>query len=125
MAQYEDKNEALDLLRDTIATLMFENFERHASYLERCELGIDPHLCFMEQRRLEYLKYKWHRDVWKEELTVYRTLAERKHQAVAESMDKIIITKHNAAIMAPILARRGEEKRYDFLSYMKANWDKT
>lgn len=74
---------------------------------------------------MEYLKNKWHRDVWEEELTVYRTHAEREHQAVSESMDKIIITKQNAAIMAPILARRIEEKKYDFLTYMKANWDKS
>ena len=124
LAQYEDKSEALGILRDAIATLVYENFENHASHLDRSELGPDPRLDFMEQRRLEYLKNKWHRDVWEEELTVYRTPAEREHQAVVESIDKIIITKRNAAIMAPILARRAEEKKYNFLAYMKANWDK-
>lgn len=125
LAQYEDKNEALDILRDVIATLVFENFENHASHFNRDELGSDSHLGFMERRRLEYLKNKWHRDIWEEELTIYRTPAEREHQAVAESMDKIIITKHNAAIMAPILVHRVEEKKYNFLAYMKANWDKS
>ena len=124
LAQYDDKNEALDVLRDAISTLVYENFEKYASHLDRSELKSDAHLDFMEQRRLEYLKNKWHRDVWEEELTVYRTPAEREHQAIAESMDEIVITKHNAAIMAPILARRAEEKKYDFLAYMKANWDK-
>ena len=124
LAAYEDKNMALDILRDALATLVYENFENHASRLKRCELGPDPRLAYMEQRRLEYLKNKWHRDVWAEELTVYRTPAEREHRAVAESMDKVVITKGNALIMAPIIARREEEKRYDFLAYMQANWNK-
>ena len=124
LAQYEDKNEALDILRDAIATLVFENIEKYASRYDRGELGSDPHLGYMEQRRLEYLKNKWHRDVWEEELSFYLTPAEREQQSIAESMDKIIITKHNAAIMAPVLVRREEEKKYDFLAYMKANWDR-
>ena len=124
LAAYEDKNTALDVLRDTLATLIYENFENHASRINRSELGPDPRLAYMEQRRLEYLKNKWHRDVWVEELTVYRTSAEREHQAVDESMDQIIITKKNASIMAPILVRRAEEKKYDFLAYMQANWNK-
>ena len=124
LAAYEDKNMALEILRDTLATMVYENFEKHASRLKRSELGPDPRLAYMEQRRLEYLKNKWHRDVWVEELTVYRTPAEREQQAVAESMDKIIITKENAFIMAPILVRREEEKKYDILAYMQANWNK-
>lgn len=125
LASYEDKNTALDVLRDALATMVYENFENHASCLKRSELGPDPRLAYMEQRRLEYLKNKWHRDVWAEELTVYRTPAEREQWAVAESMDRITITKENASIMAPILVRREEEKKYDFLAYMQANWDKS
>lgn len=124
LVRYEDRTEALDVLRDAIATLVYENFENHASLLTRAELGPDPRLDFMEQRRLEYLKNKWHSDVWEEELTVYRDRADWEHRAVMESMDKIVITKHNAAIMASILIRREEDKKYDFLAYMKANWNK-
>ena len=125
LTQYKNKNEALDVLRDAIATLVYENIERHASHLTRCEMGFDPRMDYMEQRRLEYLKNKWHRDVWKEELTVYLSPKERELQAISESMDKIVITKYNAAIMAPILNRQIEEKRYDFFAYMEANWDKS
>ena len=103
LAAYEDKNAALANLRDALATLMYENFENHASRIHRSELGSEPRLAYMEQRRLEYLKNKWHRDVWVKELTVYRTPAEREHQAVAENMDQIIITKQNVSIIAPIL----------------------
>ena len=124
LAQYADKRTASDALRDVIATMVYENFENHASRLKRGELGQDPRLDFMEQRRREYLKNKWHSDIWTEELTVYLTPEEREQRAVAESMDKIMITKKNAAIMGPILVRREEEKKYDFLAYMKANWDK-
>ena len=125
LAKYENKNEALDFLRDAIATLVYENFENHASHLKRSELSPDPRMDFMKQRRLEYLKNKWHRDVWEEELTTYRSPAEREYLSVAESMDRIIITKQNATIMAPILVRRAEEKKYDFKQFMKDTWDKT
>ena len=124
LSQYEDRTEALDVLRDAIATLVYENFEKHASLLTRAELGADPRLDFMEQRRQEYMKNKWHSDVWEEELTVYRDRADREQRAVMESMDNIVITKHNAGIMASVLLRREEDKKYDFLAYMKANWNK-
>ena len=124
LTKYENKDEALTVLRDTIATLVYENIERHASHLTRCEMGSDPRMDYMEQRRLEYLKNKWTRDVWREELTVYRSAQERELQAILESMSKIVITKHNVAIMAPIFKRQIEEKKYDFLAYMEANWDK-
>lgn len=124
LAQYEDRDEALEGLRSAIATLVYENFENHASHLSRSELGRDPRRDFMEQRRLEYLKNKWHSDVWEEELTTYHTFAELEWQAAIQDMDKIIITKNNAAIIAPVLVRLQEEKKYNFLAYMKANWDK-
>ena len=124
LARFEDKNAALETLRDALATLIYENIENHASRLKREQLGENVRLEYMEQRRQEYLKNKWHTDVWEEELTIYRSPEERESQAVAQSMDNIIVTKRNAYIMAPILAQRAEDRKYDFLVYMKANWDK-
>ena len=121
---YSDKKEALIDLRNTLATLMYINMENHATHLIRNELSDDPRLEFMEQRRQEYLKTKWTKDVWNEELTRYFSQEEREYNQVQNSMDNIIITKENAGIMAPILVKRFEDKKYDFKRYMHENWNK-
>ena len=79
---------------------------------------------YMEERRSEYLKNKWTRDVWDEELIQYRNAAEKEYLAVKESMDNIKITPENAGIMGPILVRRQEDKKYDFKDYMHKTWNK-
>jgi hypothetical protein len=124
LSVYEDKKEALRDLRDALATLVYENIEKHSSRIVREELGYDPRLDFMEQRRLEYMKTKWTKDVWDEELTIYQDEADKEYKAVMESMDEVNVTKDNAEIMGPILALRYEQKRYDFKKYMKNNWNK-
>ncbi len=124
LSVYDNKEEALSDLRDILSTLMYENIKKHATPVKRSELGRDPRLDFMEERRLEYLKTKWTKDVWDEELTRYFNKEEREYNAVQESMDNIKITKDNAKIMAPILVKRMEDRKYDFRNYMKKNWDK-
>ena len=114
LSVYEDKKEALRDLRDALATLVYENIEKHSTPIVREELGYDPRLDFMEQRRLEYMKTKWTKDVWDEELTIYQDEADKEYKAVMESMDEVNVTKDNAEIMGPILALRYEQKRYDF-----------
>lgn len=124
LTKFEDKKEALKYLRDVLATLMYTNIEKHSTPIIRSELGKDPRLDFMEQRRLEYLKTKWTRDVWDEELTRYFDADEREYNEVQESMDDIKITKDNAYVMAPVLVRRLEDKKYNFKDYMHRNWNK-
>lgn len=118
LAKYENKKEALLDLRDVLSTLLYESIEKHSTPLIRKELGDNPRLDFMEQRRLEYLKTKWTKDVWEEELTRYLDLDEREYNAVQESMDNINVTKENANIMGPVLVKRNEAKKYDFKDYM-------
>ena len=124
LSKYDDKSEALRDLRDTLATLMYDNIEKYATHVIRSELGDDPRLDFMEERRLEYLKTKWTKDVWDEELTRYFDASDREYNEVQESMDNIIITKDNAGIMAPILVKRMEDKKYNFKDYMHKNWNR-
>lgn len=124
LSEFNNKKEALGYLRDILSTLMFENIERHSTPLVRSELGKDPRMNFMNERCLEYLKTTWTKDVWEEELTRYLDADDREMLAVLESMDDIIITKNNAKIMAPILVRRQEDKKYDFKRYMHENWNK-
>lgn len=120
LSKYEDKKEALRDLRDHLATLLYESMEKHSTTLIRQELGPDPRLAYMEQRRQEYMKTKWTKDVWEEELTRYLDEADKEFISVQESMDKIKYTQDNGT---PLIKRR-EEKKYDFKKYMHENWNK-
>ena len=118
------KEEALELLRDTMATMMFEQIEKYSIPYERSKYYEDIHVQHMESRRKEYLKEKWTRDVWDEELTVYKPKHITTAEEVRASLDNVHIDEKNAYIFAPILARREEDKKYDFKRYMKKNWNK-
>lgn len=124
LSKYEDKESALLDLRDALATLMYENIEKHSTPIVRSELGDDPRLDYMEERRQEYLKTKWTKDVWEEELTRYFDKEDREYNSVQESMDEINVTSSNAHIMGPVLVKRMETKKYDFKDYMHRNWNK-
>ncbi len=119
-----DKKQALTILRDALATGIYNQIESYSTPIKRAELSDNAKLDFMEERRLEYLKTKWTKDVWNEELTRYLDKDEREYNAVWESMDNINITKDNANIMGPILVKRLEDKRYNFKDYMHKNWNK-
>lgn len=118
------KEEALELLRDTMATMMYEEIEKYSTPYERSKYYEDIHMQHMESRRKEYLKEKWTRDVWDEELTVYKPKHITTAEEVRASLDNVHIDEKNAYIFAPILARREEDKKYDFKRYMKKNWNK-
>lgn len=118
-----EKNEAIALLRDSMATMMFEMIEAHSTPIRRSQLQGDQHLLHMEQRRQEYLRVRWTRDVWDEELTVYRPRDIVCPDEVWAFMDDIAITPANAHILAPILAERERTKTYDFKAHMKLNWN--
>lgn len=120
-----EKREALDKLRDAMATLIWGLMEDHATILKRAELGDDPRLDYIDERMREYLCTKWTRDDWALEVTIYRdrTLPPTPEK-VRASFDSVQITPQNAFILAPIISRREEDKRYDLVSYMKKNWQK-
>ncbi len=123
LSKYKDKKEALRDLRDILATMVYENMEKHSTPFER-PIKEDIHMQFMEQRRQEYLKNPWTRDVWDEELTRYLDRDEREFVSVMESMDNINVDENNASIMGPLLVKRREQKKYDFNNYMHENWNK-
>lgn len=119
-----DKKEALTLLRDEMASLMYGLIEDHSKIIQRSELKGDIHLSYMEERCQEYISTPWTRDVWDEELTVYQDKDTYTPEQVREVVDQVHITKENARIFAPILVKREEDKKYDFKKYMKKNWNK-
>ncbi len=117
-----DKKEALIKLRDIMATMMYEQIEKYSTPIKRCDLSLDARYDFMEERKNEYMRAKWTRDVWDEELTVYKDFP--LQQDIRASFDNVEITKDNAYIFAPILVKRIEDEKYDFKRYMHKNWKK-
>lgn len=118
-----EKREALEKLRDAMATMTYEMMAQHATVQERTTLGDDPRTDYMEERRNEYLCTKWTRDDFGMEVTIYqdKSLPPRPEKVHA-SFDHVRITPQNATVLAPFLARREEDKRYDFVEYMHRNW---
>lgn len=119
-----EKDEALTVLRNTLAALWWDLIEKHAASIKRSELGRNCRNDYMRQRCCEYRKAKWSRDVFNEELTQYFDKEYPTPQMVRASFDKVHITPFNANTMAEIMVRREEDKRYDFTQYMHDNWNK-
>lgn len=119
-----DKKDALIELRNSLATMRFNQMELYSTPIERSKLSSDARLNFMEQRKNEYLRVNWSRDVWDEELTVYKDKNCPSPEDIRKSIDDVVITKENAEIFAPILVKRLDDKKYDFKNYMHQNWNK-
>lgn len=118
---FENKEEALLVLRDNLATLLYENMIKHATRVKRDELGSDPRLDYMEERKNEYLNTKWTKDVWDEELTQYHDAYEKEIISINEDLSNLEINVDNAFLARDIL-KRVKEKKYDFKQYMHDNW---
>lgn len=109
------KEEANSEIRDTLATLMFEQIKKYSVPIKRAELSKDYHEKFLEARRQEYYKYntKWpteYEEYYKaidEELTVYRP------KNIVRPED--IINSQNEPIFKWLY---NEEEQKDFRTYM-------
>lgn len=117
-----EKKEALSLLRDSMASLMFNMIEKYSTPIVREELSGDIHINFMRERVLEYLRVNWSHDVWDEELSVYRDKSIVMASDVRSSLSKVKVTKDNAHLLAPIFAESEKDEKYDFKKYIKRNW---
>lgn len=132
------KEEAAKILRDAWATMMFEQIRNYSVPLSRSELTGDLHYQFMEERKNMYLQNKWTKDVWEEELTVYKPkdiiLSEDVRKTFDKATDSLLeelrcgnITsdsKVKTKMLIPNYVRRLEDERYDFKKYMHENWNK-
>ena len=116
-----DKIEAMNNLRDTLATLRFELMER-LPQMKRSSLSGDIHFQHLQKRRDTYLETKWIEPNWDEEIMVYHRKGITDPEDVRASLDKIQITKCNAGILAPVLLRREQDIQYDIRRYMKEHW---
>lgn len=118
------KEESKVLLRDTLATMVFELWYHHSKHISRKDLNEKMHLQYMEERRREYLKVPWTRDVWDEEIVEYYDPLYPRPEQVWKTLEDVKVTERNAAIMGPILVKNDYYKRYNFKEYMHNNWDK-
>ena len=116
-----EKEKALTILRDQMATMIWKIMEEHCEIAHRSQLSYER---FMDERRREYMHAKWRADVWDEELTFYHDKNHPLPQKIREFVDNVNITVDNAWILAPILVQREIDKKHDFTAYMHENWDK-
>lgn len=124
LAKYDSKEEALQVLRDTFATMLYESIEKYTKPIKRHELGKKPRLDYMEQRKIEYQKTNWTKDVWDEELTIYRDKDDKEYLDMLMSFEKINVTPQNVHSLLPTLKLLKELYEYDFKAYMHENWMK-
>lgn len=120
---FDNKKDALMYLRDVLATTVYENMKKYSTPYVR-SINKDIHIEYMVQRKKEYLKNSWTKDVWDEELTQYLDSDDKEYNSVMESYDLINVNQQNASIIAPCLVKRLEHKKYNFNYYMHKNWDK-
>ena len=120
LAQY-DKYEAMTVLRDEMSTIVYQIMEEHTVPVKRSDLGDDPRVAFMEERKNVYECQKWHGDVWDEELTCYPGHGVITPEQAREYVDKVQVNLKNAKILADVLVRREEDKRYDLKEYLRKN----
>lgn len=116
-----EKEKALTILRDQMATMIWKIMEEHFEIADRSQLSYER---FMDERRKEYMHAQWRQDVWDEELTFYHDKNHPLPQKIREFVDNVTITVDNAWILAPILVQREFDKKHDFTAYMHENWDK-
>lgn len=113
-----EKNEALQKLRDEMGALTYRAIERHTTPLKRDELKGDLRMRYMEERRKVYYDVSWSKDVWDEEITVYKDKITPDPEDMRKFIDTVEITPTNAHILAPILVEHEIDKKYDFKAYM-------
>ena len=117
-----DRDEALTILRDQIATLRWNAISRETH--KRSDLSGDIHLSYMIERKNVYYEVKWTRDCFDEEITPRIPKGDTTPQLVRASFDNVKIDFKNAGIMAPIIVNREYDKKYDFLRFMHEQFEK-
>ena len=120
-----DKDSALKTLRDELSTLRYDLCKDYPP-LRRAELTGDVHYRHMLNRRDTYLEVNWVEPNWAEEMMTRKTDKTTPPQDVFAPLERVKITPHNAWILAPILFRNQEYRRYDLIDFMNRHWnDKT
>lgn len=119
-----DKDMGLQILRDNLATMLYEQIEKYSTPFEREKIKGDIHFDYMDKRMYEYSKAKWKSDYcWDDELFVYKS-GDIDLEEVWENIDKIEITEKNKDIFEGLIDELNRRKKYNFANYMNENYRK-
>lgn len=122
--EYNDKDEAIQLLRDNLATLYFEQIMAHSTPLARNMEEGDIHFTYMNERMNEYKITKWSKNYcWNDELFEYKG-KDVDLEDLWKDIDKVNITPDNSNIFGEILVELEKRKKYNFTEYMNKNYEK-
>lgn len=120
----KDKDEGLQILRDKLATMYYNQIINYSTPYNREDIKKDIHYNFMDERMYEYSKAKWRSDYcWDEELFTYKG-NDVDLEDVWKDIDKVKITKNNIHIFKDILRDLYRIKKYNFKDYMNKNYRK-
>lgn len=117
------KDYALQLLRDTLATMTYEAMLKHGTKLKRAECLGDLHLAYCEERKQEYQNVLWTEDCWDEELVTYCKKGWELPKDVVKFVEKVSVNLSNAAILAPFLIEYERHQKYDLKNYLRQTWN--
>ena len=119
-----DKDKALQLLRDNLATMFYEQIINHSIPYTRPKTTEDIHLKYMEERMFEYSEANWRSDYcWDEELFIYKA-GDIDIEDVWKDIDKVKIDKNNLDKFYELLKELKRKEIYNFKNYMNENYRK-
>lgn len=117
-----EKDEGLQILRDSLATMFYEQIEKHSTPFSRGK--DDIHFNYMDERMKAYSEAKWKSDYrWDDELFTYKD-GDIDLEDVWKDIDKVKIDKNNINIFGEILRDLEKRKKYNFKDYMNENYKK-
>ncbi len=117
-----DLKSGLELLRDTLATIKYDQMEKYGIPLKREKLKEkeDYRLDFVEQRRKTYLRTYWpSTESLLREIDYYKDKENPLPKELWQTLSKVKVTKENIKIMKPILESLKEYQKYDLYQYVK------
>lgn len=123
-AKNKTEQEFLEELRDTMATMRYNQIEKYSTPIVRKDLSKDARIEFLEDRREEVLYLPWIEDAWEEE---YKTLKSKDYpteEEVWSFVDNIELTPQNAKDFAKIKVKRKDEQKYNLINFLHKTWDK-
>lgn len=123
MAKYNTSEEGLQVLKEAMGSLFGNLIYDHGGSVKRSELGDNPKLDFMRQRRDEYFKTKWTRDAFDEEMARFLTSSERGYEEARSDIAHLELNTNNAFLAKMVMAAKKEES-YDFTQFMHDEWKK-
>lgn len=102
-----------------MATMIFESMEKHALYMRRVDLNVALHLNYLEERKAEYMRVKWTRDNWDEELTTYCKKGEELPEEVCKFVEHVHVNGKNAGLIAAFLKDYEYYARNNLKQYLR------